>query len=400
MTGLFWLASSERERQEALELSKALQQKDSRDELGIGTIRDGLADLLFPGTSTLHTRARYHLFIPWAFLCAAAETGSRPFAARVRAQETRLIAELKVTSDQRGLIGSQAGANLRRMPSALYWQGLQVWGIRGVPGTPAIVEQLMQRGARRVERDNDGEPLDPETASVWHHNLPTPPVDFPSAATFAMSCDEADFLADRLRTEPGTRGSALAQLVGLRGGADAAAMIWEHPLLPALDSETRVIVDQARRASLLIHGATLLYNVILAAMRESAELEQEHRARFELWAADAEQSIRDLVEWDLEELWTTLGGRVPFQTRHFVTQWQRLVAGHAVESLVDSVEARALITARERAMKGPTARTVNQKALDQWGGASAIHALDFRWSTALGLIADIRDGLETGHAQN
>lgn len=35
------------------------------DELGIGSIRDTFSDELFPGTSTIQTRARYFLFVPW-----------------------------------------------------------------------------------------------------------------------------------------------------------------------------------------------------------------------------------------------------------------------------------------------------------------------------------------------
>jgi hypothetical protein len=38
-----------------------------RGELGIGSIRDGFADILFPGTSTIQTRVRYFLFIPWMY---------------------------------------------------------------------------------------------------------------------------------------------------------------------------------------------------------------------------------------------------------------------------------------------------------------------------------------------
>lgn len=32
--------------------------------MGIGTIRDQIADVLFPGTSTLITRAKYYLLVP------------------------------------------------------------------------------------------------------------------------------------------------------------------------------------------------------------------------------------------------------------------------------------------------------------------------------------------------
>lgn len=38
--------------------------QDSRDDLGIGTVGDALADLLFPGTSTIQDQVRHFLFIP------------------------------------------------------------------------------------------------------------------------------------------------------------------------------------------------------------------------------------------------------------------------------------------------------------------------------------------------
>lgn len=36
-------------------------EKDTRDELGLGAARDALSDLMFPGTSTIQTRLRYML---------------------------------------------------------------------------------------------------------------------------------------------------------------------------------------------------------------------------------------------------------------------------------------------------------------------------------------------------
>ena len=60
-----WLDSSEHERRSVMELVSALNEPGTLDELGIGTIRDTIADTLFPSTSTIQTRARYFLFIPW-----------------------------------------------------------------------------------------------------------------------------------------------------------------------------------------------------------------------------------------------------------------------------------------------------------------------------------------------
>ncbi len=45
-----WMDYSERERREALDVIDLFSEQDTRDELGIGTVRDAFADLLFPGT--------------------------------------------------------------------------------------------------------------------------------------------------------------------------------------------------------------------------------------------------------------------------------------------------------------------------------------------------------------
>jgi len=56
MSQFVWLDYSERERRKML---------DTVDELGIGSVHDTFADLFFPGTSTIMTRARYFLLVLW-----------------------------------------------------------------------------------------------------------------------------------------------------------------------------------------------------------------------------------------------------------------------------------------------------------------------------------------------
>ncbi len=43
------------------------QVRETRDELGLGAVRDSFADQMFPGTSTIQTRLRYMLFVPWMY---------------------------------------------------------------------------------------------------------------------------------------------------------------------------------------------------------------------------------------------------------------------------------------------------------------------------------------------
>jgi len=43
------------------------QEKESCGELGHGSVQDSFAVQLLPGTSTIQTRLRYMLFVPWIY---------------------------------------------------------------------------------------------------------------------------------------------------------------------------------------------------------------------------------------------------------------------------------------------------------------------------------------------
>ena len=63
-SSIAWIDFDAEAHQRAQRILTLFQERDTRDELGFGTIRDSIADTLFPGTSTIHTRLRYMLFIP------------------------------------------------------------------------------------------------------------------------------------------------------------------------------------------------------------------------------------------------------------------------------------------------------------------------------------------------
>jgi hypothetical protein len=64
-SALSWLDFSAEEQRRIREMLRLFEEKESRDGLGIGQVRDAFSDLLFPGTSVLLTRARYFLVVPW-----------------------------------------------------------------------------------------------------------------------------------------------------------------------------------------------------------------------------------------------------------------------------------------------------------------------------------------------
>lgn len=98
------------------------------DELGIGQIRDGFADRLFPGTSTIQTRAKYFFLVPYLAMELERERDLTPkaFLERLNKMELDLIEPLK-QSGETGVIGATAGRKLQGKPSSIYWAGLRTF---------------------------------------------------------------------------------------------------------------------------------------------------------------------------------------------------------------------------------------------------------------------------------
>src|SRR5690349_10844007 len=91
-SSLSWLSQSDEERRKVLDVIGMFRDRDTRDELGLGVIRDGLADHFFPGTSTIQTRARYFLIVPWVYQRAERRwAGTSGFGERIAWEERHLI---------------------------------------------------------------------------------------------------------------------------------------------------------------------------------------------------------------------------------------------------------------------------------------------------------------------
>ena len=128
-SSIAWLDTSADEQRRIRELIALFTQRESRDELGIGQIRDVFSDTLFPGTSVIQTRARYFLIIPWVFTVAAQRGRSGQYVlAHATNTERRLIELLRDAGQVDGLIGRLAGKNVKILPSTIYWSGLRPTG--------------------------------------------------------------------------------------------------------------------------------------------------------------------------------------------------------------------------------------------------------------------------------
>jgi hypothetical protein len=401
---LAWLDHSEEDHRRMRELVALFAQEESRDELGIGAVRDAFSDRLFPGVSVIQTRARYLLFVPWIYRAAEQrKLAGVPLRARAEAQERRLIEALRRGGDLAGLIGRVAGPGVKNLPSAIYWTGLQTYGIVRHPGT---FDQAM-RSLAAVTQLNEADELAERAPSLWHPTLPPAPsrlFHFESE-TFAVQPDEATWLVERIidRVPNSLHGHLL--LRRMRPAADAAAP-WLLPTLGQLPEELRSVIEHARSFSLAIHGAALLYNLLLA--RRGAELGFDG---MDDWAAHYEDQLASwwaevasdpaVPRWDRTAFWRTVRASNPnvtFRTISWVDAWlDGVVNGSAAKAAIDSGMAR-LVSDRERQLKGPKSRLVNDRLLAAWSGSAGTERLLYRWPTARTQLMDVFDGLERQHA--
>jgi hypothetical protein len=395
-----WVDFAEEDRQQMLEVVRLFREQETRDELGILTIWDALANHFFPGTSTIQTRARYMLFIPWIYLgLEEKEVSSAEIAGRARNAEIRLLNVLLASEDTEGVIGKEARESLLRLPSSIYWAGLGVWGIRLFPGSQGQYHRHLDawhRWRSGVMLTDDGEPVACSMRENWDRGLPEPPDNLMEKATVALTREESQYLQDHiLEIHPGT---FLAELVSASTHYEAE-FPWNHPLAAEVPEPLRSEIVHARHFSDTIHGAALLYNLMLAEARHHAEWIEDYRSRLAAWAKELGERWLELSSWhtDISTFWHSRPldrSRIPAGTKRFVTDWLRLLfEGAGPSGVATDASARRLISLREERLKGARARLKNPRALELWQGAAGTHRLDFRWGKVTVLVADILKGL-------
>jgi Family of unknown function (DUF6361) len=403
MSAFVWLDYSERERRKMLDVVDLFREHDTRDELGIGSVRDAFADMLFPGTSTIMTRARYFLLVPWTYQrLERLRVKSAEIAARARRAELDLVEPIERSDDSDGNIGKVAKNTLKRLPSSVYWQGLSVWGIRAFRGAQVqyhrsldrYYAQLARHGGRASERDVEHDDL---ISPNWHAGLVSPPEDFPAECSLSLTRREAEYLAERIRLSAACSGSLLAELICRRRPAADVAFAWELPHCAELPQKLREMLEHARNFSEIMHGAPQLYNLILAEQAREKDGVAKYRRAFALWAQSLSKRARALAQWERERFWElvrSVNPRITGPTQDFVNTWWNLALTGDAARLCDSSTARLLIRERERRLKKSLARIDNPRAQELWTGDSGTAQLEFRWNISRRLLGDIFEGLE------
>lgn len=414
-----WLQFDAEQSRRARELVRALSEPTSLDSIGIGTIRDGFANLFFPGTSTIQTRARYFLLVPWAMqhVADARPRNRDQYDRRLRDAEVATIDALKVGDPKvTGIIGVERGHNIQTLPSAIYWSGTAAWGIRVAGHLSRSDLRDLAVAHRETHRSDDGQAA---PFVVWD-DLPARPATFPDGPLAILPTpEEADYLLAKMAqtrittpasvADPNHAEPTLLAQVALKPHTAIAAHVWDLPpnvLTPYLAN----LVDLARGFALVIQGARLRYldllferktntTILVPPNRETVdELLAGWRDQMQAEGATAHAWVERLPE--MFAILAQQGVTLRATTRDFVSSWSAAAVKNPSDALKSNHLAE-LIRDRENLLKGSAARLSYDSPLLAWNGELlGAEPLDFRWGITRRHIQDCIDGKETTDAQS
>ena len=131
MNQIGWIDYSREDRNLISKLLASLSEEGALDEIGIGVARDRFSDILFPGITTLQTRAKYFFLVPYTLMKLEnqkSQVDTEIFMEKLRREEKK---NCKIFGDVEGNIGNSTLNNnfwIKRGPSEIYWTGLKKYG--------------------------------------------------------------------------------------------------------------------------------------------------------------------------------------------------------------------------------------------------------------------------------
>lgn len=390
---LGWIDFSKTERNKVLSVLDLLSEPGTLDELGFGPIRDGFADIFFPGTSTIQTRAKYFLIIPYALkdLELNKETNT--------ANVLQALEQLERDCGQRfldnnyneiGVIGSnalKAGHWVKRNPTDIYWGGLRSYGIfrGGGMSLPQYVRAMcflkqenevhLKLGNKNDSstKDSGGDDQNAGVVNGTHFwNIPTYSKDWFENLDIELTPEEGAFLKKQMcQIYPN---SMLAYVLDKQLTEFFAASSFKEleSIVHIFPEEMQADYYLAYDASKFLELINIQYNVVLS--------EGENQEANQRWAA-AQGDLSDVASLDLKAIFARLqlhNNRL----QHFLLESQNAMLDNDMEKL------HKAIRRRERELKSSRAKTLNLKEeyKEKWQG---VGALDYRFQVSQVIMRDI-----------
>lgn len=393
---LGWIDFSKDERNKVLNVIHLLDEPGAVDELGIGAVRDAFADYFFPGTSTVQTRAKYFLIVPYVLM----EAGSGKYGSDLNSilrridNEERHCRDILIKTSNDGVIGSLVPRSwVLRTPSNIYWNGIKKMGIfkENLSVKEYIHQSIIQRnlkkakeyGNRRIDaEENERDDIDAgDITSIqfwslgdlyhsnWRENL-----------TIELLPKEAAFLKSQIILN--LKDSLFAFILKndiLLDKYDSFGAFSED-IKDSVNDELRYMIDLANDFNNLVSIITTRYNLIV--------FDGKNKIAQEKWSV-LSKDIKRRSQVDLRKIYTKLFIRNK-GLKSFLLMVQDAIRKEDI-ALVDK-----LIIDREKKLKNEKrAKTSRIGEFNEqntsWIG---LDILDYRYTSAKRIIRDIMNAEE------
>lgn len=395
---LGWIDFSSTDRERVSQVLALLQEPGTQDELGIGRMRDAFADLLFPGFSTIQTRARYLIFTARLLR----EYQSLPHRVRQRQplqtwladQENRIAKiltehhdSLAEESDQTGIIGARnarRGQGVARHPSSIYWGALRQFRIVETALSLNEFGKKLMVIPDRHQKDHDDDSDDSHSRRPVIH-LPDLNTEWREQLSIHLTASEGAFLHQKL-LQHSPRDTITSQL--LQHNLLAAALEENsgnfNQLALWLTEQSTVSrrckrrIQQALAFNASVKQAYCLLNQMLAQKAGNNDLEEEARLS---WESQYEHCRQLLLESPFDDWAESTGpGKDPLR---FIENWHNAVTTGAPEHrLRELVERQSKNNKKKRSIFHQSLA-----GLDDWYGVK--DGLSYRWHVARQIMEDI-----------
>ena len=392
---LGWIDFSKEDRQKALDVINLLSEQGAVDELGIGIVRDAFANYFFPGTSTIQTRAKYFLIVPYILRDAIdgryGQDVNRILRAIDAEEQECGIKLLEANPKAEGVIGTRVLPKgwVARKPSDIYWNGIRTYGIfcdygLSIPEYVSLAVKLnTQKSSAKLGNRNDeaeenekddSDAGDIMNVSFW--NLPIYHDNWRDNLTIELTNEEAFYLDKQI--QKGAKGTLLEYVlknrIDMNKYEDFVSMAAD--LSEKVEEKLSYMMKLACEFNNLVYMARVRFNVMLS--------EEENEVAVSEWDRLKPQ-VKRRANVDLSAVFNKLELHNP-GTYLFLSKLQEAFKALDIDA------ADELIKKRERQLKGINRAKLNRtKEFDhsKWVGGGE---LDYRFSNARRIINDIYSG--------
>ena len=406
MASIGWIDFSPAHRARVGTILEFLKPEGMVDELGVGIIRDAIAEQLFPGISTIQTRAKYFFIIPYILseyqqLKTAQRNKEKPekYLERREYEVMWNLGEIYNHVEGQGVIGisKRKPQKIMRRPSEIYWNGIAKFNLIDTNGLGmqsffarrknSLLESLL---ALPQGDDFSGDDIDAEFDNLfnirfncnkdWHEDL-----------SLQLTSDEAEILRDKILSR--VKGSLLCQLLenDLLYNEFIAVSSFKDFALRAITQE---IPDNLKKKLTMAHdfselmvGAHITYNCLLQnAKFNSTDFEEDWNE----WSNNIESKMIDFKGFNPVDLFN-IALTAKSHTRQFIYDWWRFINSDKSDINLRN----QLVENQEFHNKRGKARLRLKRHEDirenRWIG---LEYLDYRYRNAMTILKDITSSLE------